>query len=92
MASQIIPLSFVSDLFVIIKNNFVANLPFILALVGFGIVFNLVLHKIKNPFSSGYDGNYGRSLSRIKQKGYTKKWSDDDWDMWESDHRSNGGT
>ena len=38
-----------SSLVTAISDNLVANLPFILAIVGFGIVLRLVLKKINKP-------------------------------------------
>lgn len=89
MATPILGLSDATVLFTSIGENLIANLPFILAVVGFGIVATLVLRKINDPFSERqhYDGNYKKALAGMSKKGYTKNWTDNEWDMFEQDER-----
>lgn len=49
VATAIATASDATSLITAISENLVANLPFILAIVGFGIVLKIVLSKIRKP-------------------------------------------
>ena len=54
MVSPIVPVSNATNLITVISENLVANLPFIFAIVGFGIVLRILLKQI--AFRSDYWG------------------------------------